>query len=69
MTRDGGSADTTQTFGGFAAVKGADEAAARYWAGRVAVACDWLQEVRSFRSPTQVPPREADAAPAEPSGG
>jgi hypothetical protein len=59
---DGPYAETKETFGGFAAVNVPDEAAARYWAGRVAVACDWPQEVRIFRTPAQVPTPDADRA-------
>ncbi len=62
---DGPFAETKETFGGFAAVAVADEAAARAWAGRIAVACDWPQEVRIFRTPEQVPTPEADRAAAE----
>lgn len=61
---DGPYAETKETFGGFAAVDVPDEAAARYWAGRVAVACDWPQEVRVFRTPGQVPTPDADRAAA-----
>jgi hypothetical protein len=34
--------------GGFAVVEVADDAAARYWAGRIAVAAGWPQEVHRF---------------------
>jgi hypothetical protein len=61
---DGPYAETKETFGGFAAVNVPDEASARYWAGRVAVACDWPQEVRIFRTPAQVPTPDADRAAA-----
>lgn len=61
---DGPYAETKEVFGGFLAVDVPDEAAARYWAGRVAVACDWPQEVRMFRNPDQVPTPDADAAAA-----
>jgi nitrogen fixation protein len=33
----------------------ADEEAARLWAGKIAVACGWPQEVRRFRVPMQLP--------------
>lgn len=56
---DGPNAETKEIFGGFAAVDVADEAAARYWAGKAAVACDWPQEVRILR---KIPP----SAPARP---
>lgn len=61
---DGPYAETKETFGGFAAVDVPDEATARYWAGRIAVACDWPQEVRIFRTPAQVPTPDADRAAA-----
>lgn len=59
---DGPYAETKETFGGFAAVNVPDEAAARYWAGRIAVACDWPQEVRIFQNPGQIPTPDADRA-------
>ncbi len=58
---DGPYAATTERFGGFAAVDVPDETAARHWAGRIAMACDWPQEVRIFRTPAQVPTPDADA--------
>ncbi len=61
---DGPYAETKEIFGGFAAVDVPDEAAARDWAGRIAVACDWPQEVRMFRSPEQIPTPDADRAAA-----
>lgn len=61
---DGPYAETKETFGGFAAVDVPDEATARYWAGRIAVACDWPQEVRIFQNPAQVPTPDADRAAA-----
>ncbi len=61
---DGPFVETKETFGGFAAVEVPDEAAARHWAGRIAVACDWPQEVRIFRTPDQVPTPDADRAAA-----
>jgi nitrogen fixation protein len=35
-------------------VEVADEEAARLWAGKIAVACGWPQEVRRFQDPTQI---------------
>ena len=61
---DGPFTETKEVFGGFAAVDVPDAEAARYWAGRVAVACDWPQEVRIFRQPGQIPTPEADQAAA-----
>jgi hypothetical protein len=62
---DGPYAETKEVIGGFAAVDVLDEASARYWAGRIAVACDWPQEVRIFRTPAQIPTPDADRAAAE----
>ena len=45
---DGPYAETKEHLGGFAVVDVADEAAARYWAGRIAVAVGWAQEVHRF---------------------
>ena len=61
---DGPFAETKEVIGGFAAVRVPDEAAARHWAGRIAVACDWPQEVRIFRTPAQIPTPDADRAAA-----
>ena len=40
---------TAQFVGGLTIVDVADEDAARMWAGKVAVACGWPQEVREFK--------------------
>jgi hypothetical protein len=61
---DGPYAETKETFGGFAAVNVPDDATARYWAGRIAVACDWPHEVRTFQTRDQVPTPDADRAAA-----
>jgi hypothetical protein len=61
---DGPFAETKEVIGGFAAVDVPDEAAARYWAGRIAVACDWPQEVRVFQNPDRTPTPDADRAAA-----
>jgi hypothetical protein len=45
---DGPFAETKEHLGGFAVVDVADDAAARYWAGRIAVAVGWPQEVHRF---------------------
>jgi len=45
---------TPQYLGGFTVIDVADEQAARIWAGKLAVACGWPQEVRRFKSqPTE----------------
>lgn len=45
---DGPYAETKEHLGGFLVLDVPDEASARLWAGRVAVACGWPQEVRPF---------------------
>lgn len=56
---DGPYAETKEHLGGFTVVDVPDDAAARYWAGRLAVALDWPQEVHRFPSP---PPEQLDLA-------
>ncbi|MFC6161596.1 YciI family protein [Kribbella jiaozuonensis] len=48
---DGPYVESKEHLGGFAVVDVADEQAARLWAGKIAVACDWPQEVRRFQVP------------------
>jgi hypothetical protein len=45
---DGPFVESKEHLGGFAIVDVPDDAAARYWAGRVAVAVGWPQEVHRF---------------------
>ena len=45
---DGPFVETKEVLGGFAVVDVADEEAARLWAGKIALACGWPQEVRRF---------------------
>jgi hypothetical protein len=52
---DGPYVETKEHLGGFAVVDVADEEAARLWAGKIAVACGWPQEVRRFQVPMQHP--------------
>jgi hypothetical protein len=52
---DGPYVESKEHLGGFALVDVADEDAARLWAGKVAVACGWPQEVRRFRVPMHRP--------------
>ena len=52
---DGPYVESKEHLGGFALVDVADEEAARWWAGKVAVACGWPQEVRRFQVPRQHP--------------
>ncbi len=45
---DGPYVETKEHLGGFAVVDVPDDAAARYWAGRLATTLDWPQEVHRF---------------------
>jgi hypothetical protein len=45
---DGPYVETKEHLGGFAIVDVEDDEAARYWAGRIAVAVGWPQEVHRF---------------------
>jgi hypothetical protein len=46
---DGPYVETKEYLGGFALVSVADDEAAKVWAGKVAEACGWPQEVRRFK--------------------
>lgn len=46
---DGPFVPAEEVIGGFAVIEVADEQAARLWAGKIAVACGWPQEVRRFQ--------------------
>jgi hypothetical protein len=48
---DGPYVETKEHLGGFLVVDVPDDDAARYWAGRLAVALDWPQEVHRFPGP------------------
>ena len=52
---DGPYVETKEHLGGFAVVDVADEGAARVWAGKIAVACGWPQQVHRFQVPRQRP--------------
>ena len=62
VVTDGPYTETKEVIGGFAAVDVPDEASARYWAERIAVACEWPHEVRKFVRPDQIPTPDADRA-------
>src|SRR4051794_11046813 len=49
MVTDGPFAETKEVLGGFAVVDVADDDAAKRWAGKIAEACGWPQEVRRFK--------------------
>ena len=55
MFTDGPFVETKEHLGGLAIVDVADEEEARLWAGKVAVACGWPQEVRRFGVAPQHP--------------
>ncbi|AKT50667.1 YciI family protein [Arsenicicoccus sp. oral taxon 190] len=48
---DGPYAESKEHLGGFTVIQAADDEAARHWAGRLAVALDWPQEVHRFPPP------------------
>jgi hypothetical protein len=52
---DGPFAETKEHLGGFTVVDVADEEVARLWAGKIALACGWPQEVRRLQVPMQHP--------------
>jgi hypothetical protein len=52
---DGPYLETKEHLGGFAVVDVTDEQAARVWAGKIAAACGWPQEVRRFLPHMEVP--------------
>ena len=54
MITDGPYTEAKEWLGGFALVRVEDEEAAKVWAGKVAEACGWPQEVRRFKP---MPPR------------
>ena len=47
---DGPFVESKEHLGGFTVIEVADDDAARYWAGRMAVSLDWPQEVHRFPS-------------------
>jgi hypothetical protein len=55
LCTDGPFTETKEHLGGFAVVDVDDEEMARLWAGKIAVACGWPQEVRRLRVPRQRP--------------
>lgn len=51
VVTDGPYVETKEYLGGLTVVDVPDEQAARTWAGKVAEACGWPQEVRRFKAP------------------
>lgn len=56
---DGPYVETKEHLGGFCVVDVPDDETARLWAGRLATALDWPQEVHRFRGPGQARHRAA----------
>lgn len=52
---DGPFVESKEYLGGFTVVDVPDEEAARLWAGKIAVACGWPQEVRRFHVRMHLP--------------
>ena len=52
---DGPLAETKEHLGGFTVIDVPDDEAARYWAGRMAVALEWPQELHRFPPPPAAP--------------
>ncbi|GAA0605587.1 hypothetical protein HPO96_02275 [Kribbella sandramycini] len=48
LITDGPYVETKEYLGGFALIDVPDDAAAKVWAGKLAEACGWPQEVRQF---------------------
>ena len=55
LITDGPYIETKEFLGGFTVVDVPDDEAAKMWAGKVAEACGWPQEVRRFGQQPQVP--------------
>jgi hypothetical protein len=56
---DGPFVETKEHLGGFAVVDVADDEQARYWAGRIAVAVGWPQELHRFPTRAELGLEEA----------
>jgi len=54
LITDGPYVETKEWLGGFAVVDVVDDEAAKMWAGKLAEACGWPQEVRRFGRQPQV---------------
>lgn len=59
---DGPYVETKEHLGGFTVINVPDDETARYWAGRLAVALDWPQEVHRFPSRPEPAARFAPSA-------
>jgi hypothetical protein len=61
---DGPYVETKEHLGGFTVIDVADDEAARYWAGRLAVALDWPQEVHRFPGRDRLQEAQQSSPPA-----
>jgi hypothetical protein len=61
---DGPYVETKEHLGGFAVIDVADDEEARHWAGRIAVAVGWPQEVHRFPHRSELPATRGSDAPA-----
>ena len=59
---DGPYVETKEHLGGFAVVDVPDDETARHWAGRLAVALEWPQEVHRFPGPVGAVPNDQENA-------
>ncbi len=50
VVTDGPFVETTEFLGGLTVIDVADDETAKEWAGRMAAACGWPQEVRQFKA-------------------
>jgi hypothetical protein len=55
MFTDGPVVESKEHLGGFAVIDVPNEEAARTWAGKIAAACGWPQEVYRFQVPRRLP--------------
>jgi hypothetical protein len=63
---DGPYTETKEHLGGFCVIDVADDAAAREWAGRLAVALEWPKEVHRFPTRAEIfETRAVDGTPVE----
>jgi hypothetical protein len=57
---DGPYVESKEHLGGFCIVDVSDDETARYWAGRLATALDWPQEIHRFPGPGHVGPHTTE---------
>jgi hypothetical protein len=59
---DGPFIETKEHLGGFAVIEVADDETARVWAGKIAVACGWPQELHRFPNRMRLDETEQEEA-------